>query len=202
LGETRVRLLDHLCGSPHTATELGAELGISGNAVRVHLAGLREAGFVEYRVERRGVGKPRHVYSITASAEYLLSAAYASTLNALLKAAAERLNGGLAPLLRDAGSTLSDETSRLKGLSPVKAAARALESLGRPVSIRKRDTTRILETQCCPLAAVSRQTAHACIIVESMLTVASGRPVREACERGDQPRCRFLITSDGKSSGR
>jgi len=201
LGEARVRLLDHLCGAPQTATELGAKLGISANAVRVQLDGLRRAGLVGYRVERRGVGKPTHVYSITASAEYLLSAAYAPTLNAVLNAAMSRLNGQLTPMLREAGRMLVGEASRSADAlrrsppSPLNAAVRALEMLGRPVKVTKRGTARMLSTQCCPLAVVSRRSENACIIVESMLTGASGVPVHHACDRGDLPRCRFMIGS-------
>jgi predicted ArsR family transcriptional regulator len=201
LGEARVRLLDHLCGSPQTATELGSKLGISANATRVHLDGLQRAGLVEYRVERRGVGKPTHVYSTTASAEYLLSAAYAPTLNAVLKAVASRLNGELAPVLRDAGSALFDEASQSADASPpspLKAAVRALEMLGRPVKVTKRGTARMLSTQCCPLGAVSRRSENACVIVESMLANASGLPVYQACDRGDLPRCRFVVDEDSK----
>lgn len=178
---------------PQTAIELGARLGISANAVRVHLDGLRRAGLVDYRVERRGVGKPRHVYSITASAEYFLSAAYAPTLNALLSVAEKQLNGGLRTLLREAGGALCNEMHKPSGASPVKAAANALASLGRPVKITKRGSARVLTTSCCPLGTASRRTSHVCVLVEAMLTAASGLPVSEACVRGDEPRCRFMI---------
>ena len=200
LGEARVRLLDHLCGSPQTATELGSKLGISANATRMHLDGLQRAGLVDYRVERRGVGKPTHVYSITVSAGYLLSAAYAPTLNAVLKAATSRLNGRLTPVLREAGRTLFEEASRsAEAPSPLKAAVRALEMLGRPVKVTKRGAARMLSTQFCPLAAVSRRNENACVIVESMLASASGLPVQYACERSDLPRCRFMIGSDANA---
>ncbi|MFL5619405.1 MAG: helix-turn-helix domain-containing protein, partial [Gemmatimonadaceae bacterium] len=63
LGEPRGRLLATLCGHPATATELAEQVGTTGNAVRVHLGALRDAGLVEFHVERRGVGKPTHVYS-------------------------------------------------------------------------------------------------------------------------------------------
>src|SRR5438067_13111617 len=85
LGEPRGRLLTALCGRPQTAVELATAVGTSSNAVRVHLAGLRSAGLVDYQVARRGVGKPTHVYSVTTAAEYLLSSAYAPTLQALLE---------------------------------------------------------------------------------------------------------------------
>src|SRR5215213_9553613 len=85
IGEPRGRLLTELCGSPQTAVELAEKVGTSSNAVRVHLEGLRSAGLVAYAIARRGVGKPTHVYSLTAAAEYLLSSAYLPTLQALVE---------------------------------------------------------------------------------------------------------------------
>ena len=49
-GEARGRILVELCGHPQTAAELATRVGTSGNAVRVHLDGLRDAGLVDYTV--------------------------------------------------------------------------------------------------------------------------------------------------------
>src|SRR5215212_9654966 len=89
-GDARGRLLVELCGRPQTAVELARRVKTSSNAVRVHLDGMRRAGLVDYVVERRGVGKPRHVYAITATAEELLSAAYTQTLVALISILQQR----------------------------------------------------------------------------------------------------------------
>src|SRR5829696_7790898 len=107
LGESRGRLLAELCGQAQTAAELAERVGTSSNAVRVHLAALREAGLVEFNVERRGVGKPTHSYSLTTAAEYLLSSAYAPALRAILETLREELDGGLTPGQHRAGATLA-----------------------------------------------------------------------------------------------
>src|SRR5215218_5141352 len=113
LGEPRGRLLARLCGRPQTAVELAEQVGTSSNAVRVHLEGLRSAGLVVYEIARRGVGKPTHVYSLTAAAEYLLSSAYLPTLQTLVEILRGRLNGGFTPLLREVGASLA-KTSATK----------------------------------------------------------------------------------------
>src|SRR5215208_4600110 len=97
-GESRVRLLRELCGGPQTASDLAIRVATSTNAVRGHLEGLRAAGLVDYRVERQGVGKPRHIYAVTNAAENLLSLAYVPVLDALLNNLRGRLNGGFRPL--------------------------------------------------------------------------------------------------------
>src|SRR5439155_9760701 len=109
LGEPRGRLLSALCGRPQTAAELAKGVETSANAVRVHLDALSEAGLVDYSVERRGVGKPTHVYSLTVEAEYLLSRAYAPALAALIEALRAR-NGQFLPTLGDAGVALGRRT--------------------------------------------------------------------------------------------
>lgn len=191
-GDARGRLLLELCGQPQTAVELARLVETSANAVRVHLDGLRRAGLVDYIVEKRGVGKPRHVYAITATAEDLLSAAYTQALQALLDTLRNRLNGGFAPLLRDVGKTLANERNEKKR-GGVRGAVSALESLGASVATKRKAGATTLTTRCCPLAAVTRTTPQMCEMVESLLATSSGLPVTERCTRGAHPRCSFVV---------
>jgi predicted ArsR family transcriptional regulator len=195
LGESRGRLLTELCGKTRTASELAAAVGTSANAVRVHLDGLRSAGLVEYRVERRAVGKPTHVYSLTASAQYLLSAAYAPALNALLETLHSRMNGGLRPLLREAGEQLGNSTPADTDEKPSAAAGISLlEALGSPAVIERTDDGRILRAGCCPLGSVTTQHGELCALMEGALSAVIGSPVVERCERSEQPRCAFILS--------
>ena len=194
-GYARARLLYELCGEPQTASELARRVATSSNAVRVHLDGLRTAGLVDYRVERRGVGKPRHVYAITSEAENLLSAAYARTLKTLLEKLDSRLDGELSALLREVGASLGalqDTTASEKGLG---TAVGAFESLGASVSVKRTGARRELNTKCCPLAVVTRDTPAMCGMVKSLLATASGMRVSEKCARGEHPRCHFVLST-------
>ena len=192
LGGARTRLLEELCGKPQTAIELAAKVNTSASAVRVHLDGLKKAGMVDYRIERRGVGKPRHVYALTTFAESLLSRGYVPTLDAVLGKLRHRLDGEFATFLRDVGRSLakSKPSARSGG---VQAAVSALESIGASVTVTGNKTVSQLRTNCCPLAAITRKNPEMCGLVESMLASASGRAVQEHCLRGEQPRCEFTI---------
>lgn len=190
-GDSRGRLLTELCGQPQTAVELARRVKTSSNAVRVHLDGMRRAGLVDYIVERRGVGKPRHVYAITATAENLLSAAYTQALEALLATLRTRMNGGFAPLLRDVGETLAKARDSKK--TGIRSAVSALESLGASVVTKRNKSATTLTARCCPLAAVTRNTPEVCGLVESLLESSSGLAVTEQCVRGAHPRCSFLV---------
>jgi predicted ArsR family transcriptional regulator len=193
-GQPRGRLLRELCGRPQTAAELAERVATSANAVRVHLAALRQMGLVDYRIERRGVGKPTHVFSLTTSAEYLLSNAYAPTLGVMLGTLHERLDEELVPLLRAAGVKLSGRLRADGSTHPgLDSAADCLRALGAVVSVEPRGAGLVMRSPCCPLGVVTRHSPELCTLVEAMVGAASGLPVRQECERGDHPRCAFVM---------
>ncbi len=43
----------------------------------------------------------------------------------------------------------------------------------------------------CPLSAVASDHPEVCRMTETLLTELAGVPVRECCDRGDNPRCCF-----------
>jgi predicted ArsR family transcriptional regulator len=192
LGEPRGRLFTELCGRPQTAVELAERVGTSSNAVRVHLEAMRAAGLVAYEVARRGVGKPTHVYSLTAAAEYLLSSAYLPTLQTLVETLHGTLNGGFVPLLRDVGAALAKRSST-RPKRGLKAAVDALGALGTSATLVTEGGQRVVRNSCCPLAAVTRRTPEMCLLMEQLLTSASGLEMRERCVRGEHPRCVFVV---------
>lgn len=195
-GEPRGRVLTELCGHPRTAVELAERVGTSSNAVRVHLDALRSAGLVGFTVESRGVGKPTHVYTLTAAAEYLLSSAYAPALQAILETLRTQLDGGLQAWLRQAGAALARRRPASKRrLGSVATALELLRGLGAVVSVERDGNDDVVRSACCPLATTTREIPETCKLIEGMLGVALPRRlVRERCERGDHPRCAFAIT--------
>ena len=196
LGESRGRLLAELCGRPATAAELAERVGTSSNAVRVHLTALREAGLVEFNVERRGVGKPTHSYSLTAAAEYFLSSAYAPALRAILETLREELDGGLSPWLHRAGATLArQQPSTTGGPGQITSGVELLRGLGAVVVTERDGRDTVVRTTCCPLAAATRTASESCKLLEGALAARlPSHQVRERCERGDHPRCAFVLS--------
>ena len=67
---TRGRIL-HLLKTkgPRSAATLAKRLKITAMAVRQHLATLEEEGMVGFDEERRGVGRPRRIWRLTAAAQ-------------------------------------------------------------------------------------------------------------------------------------
>lgn len=65
--------------------DLAAALGITGSAVRQHLAGLEADGFVAHSEHRSGPGRPRFRYHLAPGAEPLFPKTYGALTNELLE---------------------------------------------------------------------------------------------------------------------
>lgn len=77
LYQTRWRLVTAIKKRGRMAVgDLAEELGITGMAVRKHLAGLERDGLVTSSLERRETGRPRYVYSLTPLAHELFPQSY------------------------------------------------------------------------------------------------------------------------------
>src|SRR5438094_753829 len=78
IGETQLRLLGLLRRSRQTITSLAEALGLTDNAVRMHIAALHRDGIVEQVGTQRDTGgKPARLYGLTRAGEELFPKAYA-----------------------------------------------------------------------------------------------------------------------------
>jgi predicted ArsR family transcriptional regulator len=192
---TRGRIVALLRRSRRTVNELADALGLTDNAVRTHLAALEIDGLAaQVATVRKGVGKPAYLYELTAEGEALLSRAYAPALDLLLGALEERLGPAeTADLLRQAGQGAAPPavgTLRER----MEAAAALLVSLGGDVEVEEGpDGALRLRGHGCPLGAVVSGHPDACRLAEAMVERVVGVPVRECCEKGDRPSCRFEV---------
>jgi predicted ArsR family transcriptional regulator len=90
-GHTRQEILDLLRRRGQmTAAELSESLGIGAVGVRQHIALLERDGLVHTAAVRRGVGRPSHLYALTAAAEALFPRRYDRLLMDALEFIAEQ----------------------------------------------------------------------------------------------------------------
>jgi DeoR family transcriptional regulator, suf operon transcriptional repressor len=201
LGKTRASILSALCGRSLTAQQLAEQFAISSNAIRAHLGALRNAQLVRYRSERRGVGKPTHVFELTPLAEYLLSRAYAPALSHVLRAARAYLNGDLEEMLRAAGRDLAWQAGQAsKGgdlQTRVDACVALLGSLGGSPRLEEQRGAIHLRSDCCPLASVVADQPVVCKLLEGVAREILGREVEERCDRTHAPHCLFVVPTTG-----
>ncbi len=207
IGTTRGRLLSLLRRSERSVGDLASELGISGNAVRGHVAGLQRDGLVEPAgVERETGGKPASLYRLTADAEELFPKAYAYVLSGLVGLLEERLGrGGVESLLEEVGRRAGADRAAVDGAvagkrggsrEGVERAAAALRALGGDIDVVAMEGGWRLVGHGCPLSSAVGEHAAVCAVVRAIVAELGGGDVRECCDHGPRPSCCFEVLAE------
>jgi predicted ArsR family transcriptional regulator len=208
-GPTRAQILALLRRGAKTVEELAQAVGVTDNAVRLHLAALERDGLVRsLGVRREGnVGKPATLYDVPPEADAAFSRAYEPVLTTLLVNLTGRLGEReLSELLRDVGRQLASTTpSDAASLEQrVRAAAGILESLGGDTVIERmpaRDPDDpglwMIRGFACPLSRSVAECPQLCVAVEELVAGVTGGKVEEQCDRSGSPRCSFLVSLRG-----
>jgi predicted ArsR family transcriptional regulator len=194
---TRGQVAALLRPGSHTVDELAGELGLTDNAVRAHLAALERDGLVKQGEPRRGTGKPSFTFELTPEAERLFPKSYGLLLNQLMSVLADRLSPQeLTGALREVGHRIAmTQTGGPADMSArVDWAVALLGALGGLAVAQESDGGFVIRGCDCPLAAAVEGTADACLIAEALLSEMIGAPVRQRCDPGPPPCCRFEVT--------
>lgn len=205
-GETRARLLRLVRGEARSVADLAEALGISGNAVRTHIAALERDGLVRQAGRQRSTGgKPARLYELTPRAEELFPKAYVLVLRELLETLREE-EGYEAAIerLRRVGRRLgkgADAQGGGKG-ARVEAAAALLEAIGGSVEVREAPDGWEVQATGCPLSAVVAEDPEVCVLAESLVAEVTGLPVAEHCERSARPRCAFTVRDESQGGAK
>jgi DeoR family transcriptional regulator, suf operon transcriptional repressor len=193
---TRGRIVDLLRRAPLTASEIAARLGLTHNAVRVHLVALQHEGLVREGGLQRSASRPAVVYELVSGAEAVFSHAYIPFIAHLVRLLGERLpQAELDDLMRAVGHRLATEWPRLRGdlEQRVGAASALLEELGGLNEVERVNGSFVIRGYGCLLAEATHSRPEVCRAMESFLGELVEVPVRECCERGERPRCCFEI---------
>ena len=198
-GETQARVLALLRRSRHTITSLAGALGLTDNAVRLHIAALCRDGIVaDVGTQRDTGGKPARLYGLTRDGEELFPKAYALVLGKLVDEVVRTHGRERAiELLRAVGAQAAGGPAT--GTTPkqrVDAAADVFRSLGTDVEIEKSATGWRLIGHGCPLSAVTSGHPEMCQLGKALVEEIVEGPVKECCQRGDHPCCGFEIDAD------
>ena len=202
LTTTRGQIVAELRRSARTVEELRQTLGITDNAVRAHLAVLERDGIVHQASTRPSGRRPAVLYELTESAERNFSEAYLPVLTRLVESLSERMSTSeLEILLRDVGERLAKEQPSLTGTLRERAegAASVLTGLGGLAEVEESDGTIAIRGYSCPLADAVRSHPATCQAARALVSELVGAEVKEACDKGARPRCRFEIESSAVS---
>jgi len=194
---TRRRIIDLLRQSALTANELAAELTLTHNAVRAHLAGLQGDGLIREAGLRRGETRPSVLYELVPRADAVFSRAYVPFIAQLLKVLGERMSKAeLDELMRSVGTGLAAEWPRLNGdlAQRVTAASLLLQELGALTEVDSSNGGFVLRGYGCVLGEAVHGRPEVCRAVESLIAQLVQARVKQCCERGEHPRCCFEIS--------
>lgn len=181
---------------------IAARLGVTDNAVRLHLAALERDGLIRRGgVVRTGeAGQPAAEYALTSDGEVALSSAYPPALTAVVGAIGARLSPRAArALFADAGKRLAPDAAVASTASlpdRARACATLLEALGARIQVETGRGWAKLAGADCPLAAAVRTEPQTCAMIEALLTRHAGVRVRQRCQHGDHPACRFELVTN------
>lgn len=196
LGETQARVLGLLRRSRHSISSLAEALGLTDNAVRLHIAALHRDGIIEpVGTQRDTGGKPARLYGLTRDGEELFPKAYALVLGKLIDEIVRTDGRARAvKLLRAVGAQAAAGAPR--GTSPkrrIEAAAQVFRSLGSDADVQKTGEGWRLQAYGCPLSTVTAGRPELCELGKALVEEIVGEPVTECCQRGEHPRCGFEI---------
>lgn len=195
----RLSVLDRIRRGDRTVNAIAAALGVTDNAVRLHLSTLERDGLVRLSgVVRSGhAGKPAAEYELSPDGETALSSAYPPAFTALVSAIGARLDArAVRTLLLDAGKRLAGHTPPHHTGSVAARAnscAALLTSLGGSATVRHARGNTELVGAGCPLASAVRAEPGTCALVEALLAKSSGLSVTQRCDHGEHPSCRFEL---------
>ncbi|HET6568764.1 MAG TPA: ArsR family transcriptional regulator [Rhodothermales bacterium] len=207
LENTRGQIIHMLRRSDATIGDMAKALGLTDNAVRVHIANLERDGLVQQAGQRRGIRRPEYVYALTTEAEHLFPKAYGLLLAHFLDVLSEKIGPEHSDdVVLEVGRRVvaglpapAPGTSREERLQHAIGVIEALGGLAEP---RRDNGAWTIEGHKCPLGQVTDGHPEVCRMAEFILSEITGLPIREVCDRsGAHARCVFEVMNGHEANG-
>jgi predicted ArsR family transcriptional regulator len=198
--KSRGRILTLLRGGALTVNELAEALELTDNGVRAHLVSLQSEGLVEIAGQRAGLRKPHTLFGLTGAGR----ARFPTAEGPLLKAVLDGLEGTMSSkalsafLLRVGREMAEGHRAEFEG-APIEkrrmVAMRILGEIGGVAELREEKGLVVIQGKHCPLANLVPEHPEVCAVAEGLLERILGVGVREVCEKGEKPCCRFELAA-------
>lgn len=180
--------------------DLAEVTAVSPISVRHHLAVLQAEGFVTAMPERRGVGRPRLLYSLTEAGLERFPTKYLALTNRLLSEIKGHLPQEVVEqLFRDMASTMASEmTSQIEGLPIQQRVDRLLLLLSEhgfeaQAEVDPQGDYRVTELNC-PYYRISLRHPEVCTIDAAIISQALAASVhRQSCILTGDRSCTFSV---------
>src|SRR4051812_10549889 len=160
LQSTRGKILGFLRSGERTVNDLAADLELTDNAVRAHLASLERDGLIHQVGTQAGFRKPHALYALTPDAEQFFPKSYGPLLSLVLDVIRKKLSvRDFRSAMRSVGKTVAGE--HLDGLAGkarderIEVALQILSDLGGAAKFEKSDGKHLIRGRGCPIAAAT-----------------------------------------------
>jgi len=198
LASSRGKIVQLLRRAAQSVNQLAAALGLTDNAVRAQLARLEKEGLVVEAGTRPSFRKPESVYEITAEAQRIFEKGYVPILATLLATLESRLDEKEleAHLTEVAHRLAAPHLPSMSGLNlkqRAKKTLKILEDLGGLAAVEESDGQIHVRGFGCPFSQVVAEHPKLCMMAEKLVGELLGSEVQEVCQRGDRPKCAFVI---------
>lgn len=182
-----------------TVDLLARRLSLTSTCVRQHLSILERAQLVSAREERRKMGRPQFVYTLTETADDLFPKSY-HLLTTWMLDELKALDGGdrarevLAGTARRWAETVSPRVSGETIEQRVEDLVSLLKADGHLVEWEKQGDRMLLYEYDCRFQRVAQAHPEICLLESSMLSEVLGAPVEALeCLIGGQSRCAYGV---------
>jgi len=182
-----------------TVNDLAEASGVSPVSVRHHLANLQAEGLVRSEEVRHGVGRPRHVFSLSDSGlEQFPSRYYHLTARLLSEIKEQMPEGQVGNLFSGVAHSMAlSYADELQGLPLAQRLDRLVELLDREgfdADLEHDGDQVLIRELSCPYFRIGRLHPEVCLIDQSFIATALSLPVeRVTCLLDGDVHCTFAV---------
>src|SRR3990170_8551655 len=182
-----------------TVTDLAEASGVTPVSVRHHLANLQAEGLVQAEEMRHGVGRPRHVFSLSYSGLDHFPSRYFHLIRRLLAEIKERMPEGqvgeLLPGVAQAmAHTYASELEALPLAQRLERLVQLLSDEGFSAEVQRQGDRVLIRELSCPYYRIGQQHPEVCLIDQSFIATALSLPVeRVNCLLDGDVHCTFSV---------
>jgi DeoR family suf operon transcriptional repressor len=184
---------------PQSIKSLEVGLGVTATAVREQVQHLLAEGLLKTGKERRGTGRPAHVYSLSEKAHDLFPQSYDVLLRLLIEEIVKEDGSARAQeLLHVVGERLAEDVTggvRSTDLhEQLQMVAAELDRRGMPIMVLDEADGVSLHEWSCPYYSIAREHDSVCAMEQHMLEHALGARVTIAQRMIDgHAGCKFMV---------
>lgn len=182
-----------------TVKDLAQSADVSPVSVRHHLNNLQAEGMVRVEEKRHGVGRPKHLFSLTDKALELFPTRYYRLANRILEEMKESLPASVvkdmfAKIAVTMTETLEEQLDGLPLNLRLETLQELLQEEGFEIAIEKKDNEIIIHELCCPYFKVGQAHPEICVIDRELLSRSLDVPVEQVTSVLDgDAHCNFCI---------